>query len=388
MRFQMRLLWCLACLAILSSANARADGSGRELFQKKKNKELANKEREEDALEAYFIQQATLNKEQGNDTTTHLRRPPSCPNTPTTRTNHRHCVCRYELYDDKGLLCAESMIRFGEEEALKVVKKIDRGDRKKQIAILADLWTNAKGITIVKSLAALLELSPKKTTYFYSVNSEAMDEAEGNGYGFKVSEGLYNALAVTDTNADHHHLLDALLYRKDMKDKKKKGKRVVSDSDGAKLSGGALGDGCTYIKYLFIDAEQWAIEDGRAQHFFRGFDNEEYLSITECFLAPCKGTAAKCCGDNKAVSSGLCSCKVINKKEGAKQCEHNLFTRAPRVIWLCGTPDCQPDEKCLCPAKGSKGKNKGSSRKTSVKTSKTGRRRHTVSLPAESCGMS
>ena len=234
MRFHTCLLWCLACLAILSSADARADGSGRELLQKKKNKELANKEREEDALEAYFIQQATLNKEQGNDTATatHCRRPASMPpHSHLARTGLRApvmCSMRY----DKGLVCPESMLRFGEEEALKVVKKIDRSDRKRQIALLADLWTNAKGIAIVKSLAALLELNPKQTTYFYSVNSEAMDVAEADGYGFKVSEGLYNALAVTDTSSDHYHLLDALLYRKDMMDKKKKGKRTAGDAGG------------------------------------------------------------------------------------------------------------------------------------------------------------
>jgi len=108
------------------------------------------------------------------------------------------------------------------------------------------------------------------------------------------------------------------------------------------------GSGCQYIEFLFTDAESWAIDDGRTQNFFRGFDSKDYLPLTECFLEECKGTAAECCADEKAISSGLCGCKVVDKKEETLQCEHNLFWIAPRTIWLCSTQDCAPDQKCLC----------------------------------------
>lgn len=283
------LVLCLACVLCFTSISA---DTGRELLKSKK--ELADESREEDALEAYYLQQATLNKEQ------------------------------------------EALLRFGEEEAVSVVKKVDGASTNKQISVFSDLWENAKGVAIVKSLAILIEAYPKKTEHFYEVNSAAMDKAESNGYTFKVSEAVYNALAVTDGALDHYHLLDALLYRMDQLEEEKKG------------------SGCQYIQFLFTDAESWAIDDGRTQNFFRGFENEDYLPLTECFLEECKGTAAECCADEDAISSGLCGCEVVNKKEGTLQCEHNLFWTAPRTIWLCSTQDCAPDQKCLCSKSSSK----------------------------------
>lgn len=141
------------------------------------------------------------------------------------------------------------------------------------------------------------------------------------------------AMAVTDARNDHYNLLDALIYRMDTKDKESKG------------------SGCRYIEFLFTDAESWAIDEGRTQEFFRGFDDKDYLPLTECYLPECKGTAAKCCSDKEAVSSGMCGCKVIDKKEGTMQCEHNLVWTAPRTIWLCSTQECTSEEKCLCAPK-------------------------------------
>lgn len=250
--------------------------------------EQREQEREEDALQAYYVQQAEHNSEQ------------------------------------------ESMLFFGTEEAVTTVERIEKSNRKKQIRILTHLWENAMGITIVKTLALLNDVTPEKMEYYYGVNSDAMEQAESDGYSFKVSEALYIAMAVTDSNNDHYHLLDALIYRKKGKNKESKG------------------SGCQYIEYLFTDAEAWAIEEGRAQQFFQGFDNEAYLPLTECFLPECKGTAAKCCSDKEAITSGLCECEVVDKKEGTLQCDHNLFWLAPRTIWLCSTQNCRPDEKCLC----------------------------------------
>jgi len=250
--------------------------------------EQREQEREEDALQAYYVQQATHNQEQ------------------------------------------DSMLVFGSEEAVTTVERIEKSKRKKQVRIFTDLWENAKGTTIVKTLALLNDSTPKKMEYYYGVNSDAMEKAESDGYSFKVSEALFMAMAVTDSNNDHYHLLDALIYRKKAKNKESKG------------------SGCQYIEYLFTDAEAWAIEEGRAQQFFQGFDNEAYLPLTECFLPECKGTAAKCCSDKEAITSGLCECEVVDKKEGTLKCDHNLFWLAPRTIWLCSTQNCRPDEKCLC----------------------------------------
>ena len=123
---------------------------------------------------------------------------------------------------------AESLLRFGSEEAVTIARRIEKSERKKQVALLSDLWANAKGITIVKSLAILIDLHPKRAEYYYALNSDAMDDAEDTGYSFKVSEALYNALAVTDSSSDHYHLLDALLYRMEQKNKKRKGTNKCS----------------------------------------------------------------------------------------------------------------------------------------------------------------
>lgn len=121
-------------------------------------------------------------------------------------------------------------MRLASEEAVTLVKKIDKSDRNKQVKIFSDLWVNAEGVAIVKTLALLIELSPKKKEYFYELNSDSMQEAEDSGYSFKVSEALYNAMAVRDESNDHYHLLDALLYRMQLKEDKKKGKTVLKDS--------------------------------------------------------------------------------------------------------------------------------------------------------------
>lgn len=134
-----------------------------------------------------------------------------------------------------------------------------------------------------------------------------------------------------------------------------------------------LGSGCEYIQFLFSDAETWALDDGRGQQFFQGFDNKDYLPLVECFLPECTGSAAKCCTNTKAVSTGMCGCKVINKKQGTMQCEHNLYWTAPRTIWLCGAASCDPNEKCLCPKPGSPkpgSPNKRSKKKPSRKEAK------------------
>lgn len=288
MQLSLRVLVAATCL-LLTSTVVQSEDAGRNLMQTQE--EQREQEREEDALQAYYVQQATHNQEQ------------------------------------------ESMLFFGSEEAVTTVERIEKANRKKQIRIFTHLWENAMGITIVKTLGLLNDLTPKKMDYYYGVNSDAMEQAESDGYSFKVSEALYIAMAVTDSSNDHYHLLDALIYRK--KDKNKESK----------------GSGCQYIEYLFTDAEAWAIEEGRGQQFFQGFDNEAYLPLTECFLPECKGTAAKCCSDKEAITSGLCECEVVDKKEGTLQCDHNLFWLAPRTIWLCSTQNCRPDEKCLCPDK-------------------------------------
>jgi len=293
------LLLLVAATSLVLASVVQAGDVHRQLMQTRK--ERREQEREADALDAYYTQQATLNKEQ------------------------------------------ESMLLFGAEEAVTIVEKVEKANGKKQIRIFTDLWENAKGITIVKTLAILNDRSPEKMEDYHEINSEAMERAESSGYSFKVSEALYIAMAVTDSNNDHYHLLDALIYRMNVKNTESKG------------------SGCQYIEFLFTDAEAWAIDEGRAQQFFQGFDNEIYLPLIECFLSECKGTAAKCCSDKEATTSGLCACKVIDKKENIMQCDYNLFWTAPRTIWLCSTQECQPDEKCLCPdkKKGKKGKSKG-----------------------------
>lgn len=285
MRFSLRLLVALACL-LLTSTVILGEDVGRELMQS--TEEQIEQEREEDVLQAYYIEQSTFNSEQ------------------------------------------ESMLQFGTEEAVTIVEKVEKANRKKQIRLFTHLWENAKGLTIVKALGILAERMPDEVEYYYEINSEAMERAESQGYSFKVSEALYMALSVTDTDNDHHHLLDALIYRMNSKD---------NDSKGS---------GCQYIEFLFTDAEVWANDEGRGLQFFQGFDDEKFLPLTECFLPECKGKAAKCCLDEEAVTSGMCGCKVVDKEEGTKQCNHNLVWTAPRTIWLCSMQKCEPDEKCLC----------------------------------------
>eukprot|EP00210_Caulerpa_lentillifera_P005073 g4846.t1 len=301
------LLLVSSTLLITTSTSVEQTSFRRNLARNKN--ELAEIEREDNALEAYHLQQATLNKEQ------------------------------------------ENLLHFGSEQAATVVRKFNKGNKKTQVRLFADLWENAEGITIVKALSMLFDISPDRENYLYTIINESLELAEDNGYGFKVSEALYNAMAVRDASQDHYHLLDALIYR--MKDKN-------ADEKGS---------GCKYIQFLFSDAEIWALDDGRGQQFFQGFDNKDYLPLVECFLPKCTGSAARCCANTKAVSTGLCGCKVINKKKGTIQCEHNLYWTAPRTIWLCGHPSCEVNEKCLCPKSGTFNKKK-SKNKASKKNNK------------------
>jgi len=116
------------------------------------------------------------------------------------------------------------LLHFGSEQAVRLVRKFNKGNRKTQAKLFADLWENAEGVTIVKALAMLLDISPGRQNYFFSIINDSLDLAEGNGYGFKVSEALYHAMAVRDGSLDHYYLLEALIYRMEDKNVDEKGK--------------------------------------------------------------------------------------------------------------------------------------------------------------------
>lgn len=115
------------------------------------------------------------------------------------------------------------MLHFGSEQATILVRKFNKGNRKTQVRLFTDLWENAEGVTVVKSLAMLIEITPKRRNFLFSIISESLDKAEDNGYGFKISDALYRAMAVRDTSRDHYLLLDALVYRMEEKNAKEKG---------------------------------------------------------------------------------------------------------------------------------------------------------------------
>lgn len=76
---------------------------------------------------------------------------------------------------------------MADTEAISIVEKLDKAKTdKKKIKLLLPLWQNAKGNTILSTLAILLDRSIKDRDYYYYLFSESITTAEDTGYRFKL----------------------------------------------------------------------------------------------------------------------------------------------------------------------------------------------------------